>query len=231
MKKKKNGRSGLCNHNTVCPLGNGWRNQINSVAALTTGSGGRFCTASLLNNVENDKKQLLLTANHCGASSTGWVILFNYQSLTCARGGNRFLNYTVARVSEIFRNVPSDHNLVLIGEPIPKTYNVYFNGWSAVNEPERNYTVGIHHPAGDVKKFHSHISQQHTETGQVVQLILIGELHNGLTGLLSLVHQVHLYLIQTKELLVNYMEELHLAELLLEVGMHTEKSLFHMMQV
>jgi lysyl endopeptidase len=150
--EEKNGRSGLCNFNVVCPLGNNWRNQIRSVAALTTGSGGRFCTASLMNNLENDKKQYLLTANHCGASSTGWVILFNYQSITCERGGNRFLNYTVARVSEVFRNTPSDHNLVLIGEPIPKTYNVYYNGWSAVNEPERNYTVGIHHPAGDVKK-------------------------------------------------------------------------------
>jgi len=150
--EEKNGRSGLCNHNVVCPLGDKWRNQIRSVAALTTGSGGRFCTASLLNNLKNDRKQFLLTANHCGASSTGWVILFNYQSITCARGGDRLLNNTVARVSEVFRNRDSDHNLVLIGEEIPKNYHVYYNGWSAVDEPEKNYTVGIHHPAGDVKK-------------------------------------------------------------------------------
>jgi len=97
--EEKNGRSGLCNHNVVCPLGDGWRNQIKSVAALTTGAGGRFCSASLLNNLRNDRRQYLLTANHCGASSTGWVILFNYQSFTCPRGGDRFLNYTVGRVS------------------------------------------------------------------------------------------------------------------------------------
>jgi len=148
----KNGRSGTCNHNVVCPLSKGWENQVRSVAALTTGAGGRFCSASLINNIKNDRKQYLLTANHCGASSTGWVILFNYQSFTCARGGDRLLNYTVARVQEVFRNRESDHNLVLIGEEIPKTYNVYYAGWSAVDQAERNFTVGIHHPAGDVKK-------------------------------------------------------------------------------
>jgi len=78
--------------------------------------------------------------------------LFNYQSITCERGGNRLLNYTVGRVSEVFRSPPSDVNLVLIGEEIPKNYNVYYNGWSAVDQPERNLSCGIHHPAGDVKK-------------------------------------------------------------------------------
>jgi len=164
--EEKNGRSGTCNFNVVCPIGNAWRNEINSVAALTTGSGGRFCTASLLNNLKNDGKQYLLTAHHCGGSSTGWVILFNYQSLTCPRGGNRFLNNTVGRVSEVFRNAQSDINLVLIGEEIPKSFNVYYNGWSAVNNPERNFTVGIHHPAGDVKAISfSYFPTSHTQWG------------------------------------------------------------------
>jgi len=148
----KNGRSGLCNFNVVCPLGDGWRNQIRSVAALTTGSGGRFCTASLLNNLKNDKKQYLLTAHHCGSSVSGWVAVFHYQSSTCERGGPRLLNHTVGRVSEVFRNPVSDHNLVLIGEEIPRAWAVYYNGWSAVDQVNRNFSVGIHHPAGDVKK-------------------------------------------------------------------------------
>jgi len=196
----KNGRSGLCNFNSVCPLGDDWRNQIRSVAALTTGGGGRFCTASLLNNLRNDRKQFLLTANHCGASPVGWVILFNYQSLTCPRGGERFLNYTVGRVTDVFRNRESDHTLVLIGDEIPKSYNVYYNGWNAMDVPEKNYTCGIHHPAGDVKKFHFHFSQHQVHNGLVVHKIHIGEFHNGQMELLNQAHLDHLYLIQIKEL-------------------------------
>jgi len=206
----KNGRSGLCNFNVVCPLGDGWRNQIRSVAALTTGSGGRFCTASLLNNLKNDKKQYLLTAHHCGSSVSGWVAVFHYQSSTCERGGPRLLNHTVGRVSEVFRNPVSDHNLVLIGEEIPRAWAVYYNGWSAVDQVNRNFSVGIHHPAGDVKKFHFHISQHNQVNGQEVNQIHIGEYHNGLMEQQNQVHQDHLYLIQIKELLVNYMvDQLH----------------------
>jgi len=151
--ESKNGRSGRCNFNVVCPLSEGWEDQVRSVAALTTGGGGRFCSASLINNVRNNGRQLLITASHCGASTTGWVILFNYQSLTCPRGGNRFLNYTVGRVQELFRNRESDVTLTLINEEIPEDYKVYYNGWNAKDEVETKMTVGIHHPAGDVKSF------------------------------------------------------------------------------
>jgi len=160
----KNGRSGLCNFNVECPLSKGWENQIRGTVALTTGSGGRFCSGSMINNLKNDNKQYLLTAHHCGGSVTGWVILFKYQSSTCTRGGPRLLNHTVARVSEVFRNAPSDHNLALIGEEIPSSHEPYYLGWSAVNQPEKNMSVGIHHPAGDVKKFS--ISYFPTESSQ-----------------------------------------------------------------
>jgi len=151
--EEKNGRSGLCNFNVACPLSKGWEKQVRSTVALTTGSGGRFCSGSMFNNLKNDNKQYLLTAHHCGGSVTGWVILFKYQSETCERGGPRVLNHTVGRVSEVFRNAQSDHNLALIGEEIPASYEPYYNGWSAVNETEKGMSVGIHHPAGDVKKF------------------------------------------------------------------------------
>jgi lysyl endopeptidase len=36
-KEDKNGRSGLCNFNVVCPLSKGWEKQVRSTVALTTG--------------------------------------------------------------------------------------------------------------------------------------------------------------------------------------------------
>jgi lysyl endopeptidase len=48
-------------------------------------------------------------------------------------------------------NVYSDFTLVLIGEPIPASWNVYLSGISAENVAPTSMT-GIHHPSGDVKK-------------------------------------------------------------------------------
>jgi hypothetical protein len=148
---EKNGRSGTCNINVVCPLGDAWRSQIRSVAALMTSGGQRFCSGNMLNNHKKDGKQLFLTAAHCGTASTSWIALFNYQSLTCPRGGVRHLNATAAGMRTLARHATSDFNLAEIIEPIDEEYNVYLAGWSALDTIV-NWTMGIHHPAGDVKK-------------------------------------------------------------------------------
>lgn len=149
--EEKNGRSGLCNINTICPEGNEWRDQIRGVLALMTSGGQRFCSASMINNHKDAKKQLVLTAAHCGVPSTSWVALFKYESFTCPRGGNRFLNYTAAGFRVIARNPTTDVSLAEIIEPIKASYNVYLNGFNAEDKPCPN-SIGIHHPAGDVKK-------------------------------------------------------------------------------
>lgn len=148
---EKNGRSGLCNFNVVCPIGDDWRDQIRSVAALMTASGSRFCTGSMLNNHLKDGKQLFLSAAHCGNLGATTVALFNYQSFTCARGGDRFLNYTVAGFRPLARNTISDFQVAELVETIPEDYNVFMNGFNGVDEPDKG-AVGIHHPMGDVKK-------------------------------------------------------------------------------
>jgi hypothetical protein len=160
---EKNGRSGTCNNNVVCPLGDGWRDQIRAVTALMTASGQRFCTGSMMNNHNEDGRQLFLTAAHCGQAQTSWIALFNYQSVTCARGGQRFLNYTAAGMKPIARHAQSDFNLAEVIEPIDESYNVYLNGWSAIDQIV-NWTMGIHHPAGDVKMIS--LSKVPTKQGQ-----------------------------------------------------------------
>eukprot|EP01034_Spumella_vulgaris_P012058 gene12058-15340_t len=45
----------------------------------------------------------------------------------------------------------SDFLLVEFNAPIPSAYNVYYNGWDR-NNTAAGSGVGIHHPAGDIKK-------------------------------------------------------------------------------
>jgi len=149
--EEKNGRSGTCNVNTVCPEGNEWRNQIRGVLALMTSGGQRFCSASMINNHKDPRKQFVLTAAHCGVPSTNWVALFKYESFTCPRGGNRFLNYTAAGFRPVARNTITDFTLCEIIEPIKASYQVYLAGFNGVDTPAPR-SIGIHHPAGDVKK-------------------------------------------------------------------------------
>jgi lysyl endopeptidase len=148
--QEKNGRSGTCNINVVCPEGKEWKDQIQATAALMTSSGSRFCSGSMINNRKNDGKQYFLSAFHCGTPSSSWVVLFNYFSSTCARGGSRLLNSTASGVKLIAGNRVSDFTLSEVVEKIPKAYNVYLEGFNAQDKPTQK-SVGIHHPAGDVK--------------------------------------------------------------------------------
>ncbi len=60
--------SGTCNVDVVCPAGDEWREQIRSVAVISTG-GSTFCTGFLVNNTAQDMKGYFMTANHCGINS------------------------------------------------------------------------------------------------------------------------------------------------------------------
>ena len=72
--------SGDCNIDVNCPLGNGWDNEIRSVAMIVVGGSG-ICTGALVNNTCNDGTLYFLTANHCLGGSTGtWAFRFNWQS-------------------------------------------------------------------------------------------------------------------------------------------------------
>jgi hypothetical protein len=41
-------------------------------------------TGSMINNVQQDGKQLFLSADHCGGGNAdAWILMFNYDSATC----------------------------------------------------------------------------------------------------------------------------------------------------
>lgn len=95
-----------------------------------------------------------MTAHHClmGGNPNNWIAVFNYESATCERGGDRHLKHTVSGLKVVAQFPDTDFLLMEIEEKIPADYNVYLSGWSAVDIPETKMAVGIHHPSGDVKK-------------------------------------------------------------------------------
>ncbi|MDF1544758.1 MAG: PKD domain-containing protein [bacterium] len=144
------GSSGSCNNNVNCPEGAGWQDEKRGIAMVILSGGTRWCSGSLINNTREDLTQYFLTANHCLGSSNTWIFMFNYESPTCTDiNGPTWMTVqgSVLRAA----NSNSDVGLVEITEQIPDSFNVFYNGWSRSNTPASN-TIGIHHPAGDIKK-------------------------------------------------------------------------------
>jgi hypothetical protein len=82
--------SGSCNLDVVCPEGDAWRDQIRSVAVISTG-GSTFCTGFLVNNTAQDLKGYFMTANHCGINSgnaPSLVTYWNYENSWCRPVGS-----------------------------------------------------------------------------------------------------------------------------------------------
>ncbi|GAB3360881.1 trypsin-like serine peptidase [Lysobacter tyrosinilyticus] len=169
LKVTPEGTSGSCNVDTVCPEGDNHREQIRSVAVISTG-GSLFCTGSLVNNTAGDGKLLFLTANHCGINSSNaasLVTYWNYQNSTCrvvgsAQNGqdgdgtlNQFLTGSLFRAG--YAN--SDFTLVELDDPAPAAYGLYLAGWDR-RSTDFTSATGIHHPNVAEKR----ISHSYTNT-------------------------------------------------------------------
>ena len=116
--------------------------------------GGGLCSASLINNTQNDRTPYILFAYHCeSGAASGYVLNFNYQSSSCT-GTSGSLNQSVSGsnllVSEDINSGP-DFALLELTSSIPDSYNPYYVGWSRSSLPPQE-AVGIHHPGGDIKK-------------------------------------------------------------------------------
>ncbi len=157
------GDSGDCEVNVNCSDGDAWRDEQRGVARILIRRGGSayWCSGSLLNNTNQDYRPYLLSADHCGGDATEddlqqWVFYFNYESATCNNPILEPSSESMVGASKIARggtmgDSGSDFYLVELNSFIPSDYEVYFNGWSRIDEPA-NSGVSIHHPAGDIKK-------------------------------------------------------------------------------
>ncbi len=149
------GSSGSCNNNVNCPMGSSWINERNSVVMLVSGSNG-FCTGALVNNVLNDGKPYVLTADHCYSDPTSWIFRFNWQSPDCNDPSSSPTFQSLSGALLRARASASDFCLVeitggLVDNTVPLGYSPYFAGWDNSGVTPAS-AVGIHHPSGDIKK-------------------------------------------------------------------------------
>ncbi|MPM63230.1 hypothetical protein SDC9_110110 [bioreactor metagenome] len=164
----QNDKSEACEVNVICSEGNNWRDQIRGVAKITMvlSDGTYMCSGSLVNNINQDCAPYFLTADHCSVSGSGvvvsasqlsqWTFRFNYQATTCSGTSSGASNvYTGAtyKASDTYGEDQSgsDFFLCRLNNTPPASINPYYNGWSYLTSAPTS-GVGIHHPAGDIKK-------------------------------------------------------------------------------
>ncbi|MDG1269275.1 MAG: T9SS type A sorting domain-containing protein, partial [Ulvibacter sp.] len=151
--------SGNCNLDVDCSIGSDWEDNKNhnkrSVGILLSGGQG-FCTGALINNTNNDGTPFFLTANHCYSNPNAWSFRFGWISPNpvCAANTNSTNGPTTQTISGATlkaRSTNADFCLVEINNDIPTEWNRVFAGWdrSDIVPP---FTVGIHHPSGDIMK-------------------------------------------------------------------------------
>lgn len=165
-----------CEVNVNCTEGANWQDEKKGVARILVKAGTSFgwCSGSLVNNVKKDCKPYFLTATHCASGTTTndynqWKFYFNYESSTCTTPNNEnsIPNNAITGCFKIAGSddvngdniSKSDFLLVQLGTSANvnttittlKNWGVYWNGWDANNIAPAS-GVGIHHPAGDIKK-------------------------------------------------------------------------------
>ncbi len=145
-------KSGSCNNDVICPEGDPWRAEINSVGVFTIG-GIWKCTGAMINNTAEDATPYFLTANHCGISGSNdhsVVVYWNFQSPVCGQqgGGSLADNQT----GTIFRAAyaGSDVCLVELEELPDPEWDVTYSGWDR-SDGDQPGVVAIHHPSTDEK--------------------------------------------------------------------------------
>ncbi len=155
--------SWYCMIDVACEEGDNWENQIKGVARMSIKIGGGYywCSGSLINNTNNDRTPYFLSAAHCGEGSNAgdrnqWIFYFNYQASTCNGSSSGYNSTTGCQLrahDPSFADAGSDFYLVELNNSIPASFDVFFNGWNRTDSPEdAGSGVGVHHPAGDIKK-------------------------------------------------------------------------------
>ncbi len=145
--------SGACNVDIVCPQGDLWRKEIQSVAVISTG-GSTFCTGFMVNNTAQDQKPYFMTANHCGitaGNAPSLVAFWNFETTPC--GGSPNGSMADFQSGSFFRSSrsPSDFTLVELDSPPDPKWDVTFSGWNN-SGADASSAVGIHHPNTDEKR-------------------------------------------------------------------------------
>lgn len=149
---EKTTKSGACNIDVACTEGNDWKNEINSVAVISTG-GSRFCTGFMVNNTSNDRTPYFMTADHCrinARTATTLVTYWNYQTAQCGGSRNAELKQFNTGSTFLAGSKKSDFTLVKLNQTPAPEFNVTYAGWDR-SGVDASTAIAIHHPNVDAK--------------------------------------------------------------------------------
>jgi hypothetical protein len=157
---QKIGESDYCERDIVCRTSppSGFTSTANAVARMVfTKSGSSYlCTGTLLNNGFSPKKRTFWTANHCiGTQSVANTLqtYWFYQATTCNGSTVSSSARTLTGGAYLRHNNSARDTALLELKTAPPAGAVYA-GWSSAAIAATNTAIeGIHHPAGDVKKY------------------------------------------------------------------------------
>ncbi len=156
---KSLGSSGSCNQDVDCPVGSDF-NDLKERLKHSVGfiiMDGFVCTGTLINNTSNDKAPYFLTANHCdGGNPASWAFRFNWvsPSPSCSSpddSEDTSINQTTSGSTVLLRNTASDFRLLRLDGGLDDSWDLEWAGWDRTGD-RPFYTVGIHHPSGDIMK-------------------------------------------------------------------------------
>ncbi|MGB2458303.1 MAG: trypsin-like serine peptidase, partial [Flavobacteriales bacterium] len=166
------GDSESCQVNVNCsPEGDDWQDVKRAVCRISIKIGGNsyWCSGSFVNNTEQNCKPYILTADHCAFDDDNnayattndmnqWLFYFNYEASECETPNSSPSSSTMTGCSRISNSSAngnisnsSDFHLVELNNDAPYDYGLFAAGWDRANSASAN-GVGIHHPAGDIKK-------------------------------------------------------------------------------
>lgn len=155
VQHKDVGDSGSCNINVACPAGLSNSTKVKATAMLTIPGllSTSLCSGTLLNNTDQDGTPYFLTANHCVSSAGGAAgarTHWEYQADSCGgASGSDSQTINVARLVATWET--SDFSLLELASAPPASFSPYWSGWDR-SGGDLSRGIGVHHPAGDLKK-------------------------------------------------------------------------------
>ena len=164
--------SEACQVDVNCPEGQDWQCVRDAVVRLSiTMQGATYlCSGAMVNNAEQDCRQLLLSSFHCADAmgASDWALMkvrytFEYSECNGTSGFSSRQKTGVLPLTSSDDMVNgqidgSDFLLMEVEDPIAADWNPFYAGWDAtgVTSPSG---VGIHHPSGDRKKISTYTQQ------------------------------------------------------------------------
>jgi lysyl endopeptidase len=145
-------KSGFCNIDVVCPEGDPWRDEIDTVGVYSLG-GSTFCTGFMVNNTAENGKPYFMTAYHCDIRANlapSIVVYWNYQSPTCGQHGGGSLVENQNGSTLVAEYEGTDVTLLELDDLPDPAFEVKYAGWNRGTGVPTS-AVAIHHPGTDEK--------------------------------------------------------------------------------